>query len=493
MYTISFTGDRFWGQRGTGPEWTDDWEAAHGPDDELVQLSTPVSCTASEHATWAITCGGQLYGMGALWHATLPGAPPAPALSLPVPVVQLAAGRHHVIILCQDASVWTWGYGAHGRLGHGDELARTEPTPVASLHTSAGRNCLLAKGTQIIAVGAGGGHCLALAGRPGSTSSCSADVLEASDAPAQSCTAGACVAAASGTWPAQSWATKLFTWGMNRYAQCGAPACRARLKPVAMQLPDAGRLRYCGVTGGRHHSLLLDTRGGVRTWGATTGGRLGHMPSPRKLICSAPEPVVFPERGVAIQQVACGDFHTLAMDSKGRVWAWGLNETGQAAGGARVRWVLAPKLVTLGDTASQAIKAELAACAASSGWQCLQVSAGSRTSAVLASLPDQRRAVWTWGDGENGLGQHHTESVTTPWHAEAELATLAASDKVRAFHDAHPHLTLPEACRAPTTRLVHALPTPVPQYWLAAASGPSVPVSIAVGSTHMAVQNYEVV
>ncbi|XP_066562691.1 E3 ubiquitin-protein ligase MYCBP2 isoform X4 [Amia ocellicauda] len=59
--------------------------------------------------------------------------------------VQVSCGFHHSVVLMENGDVYTFGYGQHGQLGHGDVNSRGSPTLVQSLpgpsvHVTAGSN-----------------------------------------------------------------------------------------------------------------------------------------------------------------------------------------------------------------------------------------------------------------------------------------------------------------------------------------------------------------
>jgi len=50
-----------------------------------------------------------------------------------VRAVAVSAGCEHSLVLAAGGAVYSFGFGSHGRLGHGDEEERLEPQPIASL------------------------------------------------------------------------------------------------------------------------------------------------------------------------------------------------------------------------------------------------------------------------------------------------------------------------------------------------------------------------
>lgn len=59
-------------------------------------------------------------------------------------IVEAVAGQHHSVALIADGRLFTWGWGVHGQLGHGNTEAQRQPTLVKALlgvvvrHASAG-------------------------------------------------------------------------------------------------------------------------------------------------------------------------------------------------------------------------------------------------------------------------------------------------------------------------------------------------------------------
>ena len=82
------------------------------------------------------------------------------------------------------------------------------------------------------------------------------------------------------------------------------------------------------VACGQSHTLALDTDGCLHAWGAGKNGQLGHgrsVPSER-----VPKMVAFKYK---IAQIACGDLHSAAIDDQGRVFTWGAGDAGQLGHG----------------------------------------------------------------------------------------------------------------------------------------------------------------
>lgn len=65
--------------------------------------------------------------------------------------------------------------------------------------------------------------------------------------------------------------------------------------------------------------------GTVYGWGKNTSGTLGMLPDLVKA------PTVIDETLISIKAISTGDYHSLAIDLDGRLWAWGSNSAGQLA------------------------------------------------------------------------------------------------------------------------------------------------------------------
>ncbi|XP_061781390.1 uncharacterized protein [Nerophis lumbriciformis] len=87
-----------------------------------------------------------------------------------------------------------------------------------------------------------------------------------------------------------------------------------------------------GVACGQYHSLALSSYGKVFSWGAGEAGQLGFLHYHK---CDSPQAirVRLPTEAV---QVACGDFHSVALTKGGDVFCWGSNSHGQLGVGRQV-------------------------------------------------------------------------------------------------------------------------------------------------------------
>lgn len=82
---------------------------------------------------------------------------------------------------------------------------------------------------------------------------------------------------------------------------------------------------------GANHILALDHKGSVLAWGCGQQNQLGRRIIERNNMSSlTPQGVGLP-RG-KIVKVACGSYHSFALDKDGHAWGWGLNNFGEIDG-----------------------------------------------------------------------------------------------------------------------------------------------------------------
>lgn len=99
-----------------------------------------------------------------------------------------------------------------------------------------------------------------------------------------------------------------------------------RIQDTPMLLPTLKNIKV--LSAGTNHVLALDHKGQVLAWGCGQQNQLGRRIIERnKLSSLIPQGIGLP-RGKIIK-VACGSYHSFALDSNGNVWGWGLNNFGE--------------------------------------------------------------------------------------------------------------------------------------------------------------------
>jgi alpha-tubulin suppressor-like RCC1 family protein len=119
--------------------------------------------------------------------------------------------------------------------------------------------------------------------------------------------------------------------GLNDQGQLGNGTASSRdfAAPVAGVCDG---MAATAIAAGADFSLALCADGSVRAWGANSYGQLGDG-----TFAQRPSPVaVAGLTGRVVKAIAAGASFALALDSEGRVWAWGSNARGQLGTDVRV-------------------------------------------------------------------------------------------------------------------------------------------------------------
>ncbi|XP_063220656.1 secretion-regulating guanine nucleotide exchange factor [Bacillus rossius redtenbacheri] len=117
----------------------------------------------------------------------------------------------------------------------------------------------------------------------------------------------------------------LLTWGSNAYCQLGVQSESTRVNRPQL-VPGTPSLRH--VACGLRHMAAVTEDGRVLVWGSSRHEALGIVDAhglPARRLAS---PTEVPGLEGAVR-VACGQHHTAALTSDGRVYVWGDNRHGQ--------------------------------------------------------------------------------------------------------------------------------------------------------------------
>ena len=160
------------------------------------------------------------------------------------------------------------------------------------------------------------------------------------------CGANHCLAVHRSRGEAISWATSS---SGNRFGQLGWGKS-AKAPPLYEARPvetPAGCGRVVKVAAGDFHSALVDEAGSLYAWGCDRWTQLGQ-----ELLwvkgavwqCKPQLVASLQKASVRIVDVACGADHTVALDERRQVWAWGRGEHGQLFGDARRPFTAPPSV-----------------------------------------------------------------------------------------------------------------------------------------------------
>ncbi|XP_053477988.1 probable E3 ubiquitin-protein ligase HERC6 isoform X1 [Ictalurus furcatus] len=133
---------------------------------------------------------------------------------------------------------------------------------------------------------------------------------------------------------------QVLSCGRNSKGQLGRSKSRDTRLPVKIE----GLGAVAAVACGQDHSLALCDSGQVFSWGAGGEGQLGQRNSVAKCPKPVPVQIQLPFQ-IPVVQVACGNFHSLALTKGGEVLSWGQNKYGQLGLGKSVDLQTEPALV----------------------------------------------------------------------------------------------------------------------------------------------------
>ena len=342
---------------------------------------------------------------------------------VPLNIVEISAGTNHTLALDSNGQIWAWGANGNGQLGNGTNTASSVPVEVDTTGVLAGRD--------IVQVAAGGEYSLALdsEGRVFSWGSNTNGQLGNgstwgvySNVPVEIDTTGVLagrdivqiVAGGFHSFAIDSEGS-VFAWGSNWAGQLGDGTNTNSNVPVEVDMTGvlAGR-SIAQAVAGIWHSLALDSEGNVFAWGSNTDDQLGNGTN-----TSSNVPVEVDMTGVLagrniVQIVADStDFaHSLALDDKGSVFAWGSNWAGQLGDGTNT---------------SSNIPVEVDMTGVLAGRDIVQVAAGGGYSLAL----DSKGRVFSWGNGLSGqLGNGTNTTSNAPVEVDT-TGVLAGLDIVQ--------------------------------------------------------------
>ncbi|MGI6487478.1 MAG: fibronectin type III domain-containing protein [Syntrophothermaceae bacterium] len=273
------------------------------------QVDTAIGVSAGWHHNLALQSDGTVWtwGQGINLPARLDNFDRVAAVS---------GGRTHSLALRNDGTVWAWGGNEYGQLGNGGNSRQGDPIQVEGL-------------TEIKAVAAGAFHSLALTNegevwawgwnRWGQLGD---GTLKDHKTPVRIQGLKDVKAIAAGRFHslAVTGDGSVWTWGINEFGQLGTGNVANSNVPVKANVSNIKAVATQG-----DFCAALDNNGGVWTWGLNRFGQLGRTDNP--LVPGKVEDIE------NVAAVATGMQHTVALKQNGTVWAWGCNYNGRLGDG----------------------------------------------------------------------------------------------------------------------------------------------------------------
>jgi len=236
--------------------------------------------------------------------------------------VHVAAGFNHMMAIRADGSLWGWGQGASGRLGLGSSNTsnysvpqRVPDPPDAAPNTTwatvaVSDNCTLA----IRSDGSLWGWGVNTNGQLGLGDNTNRFV------PTRVGTENDWVAVTAGvshSMGLRNWGA-IYAWGSNEFGKLGLGDTQNRLRPVML----GTSYDWAAVVCGDSHTMGLKRDGTLYGWGVGSWGRLATGDLLDRIV---PTQVLAMGTG-KYTTVGCGYQHTIARQTDGSIWGWGLND-----------------------------------------------------------------------------------------------------------------------------------------------------------------------
>jgi alpha-tubulin suppressor-like RCC1 family protein len=264
--------------------------------------------------TWGSNAFGQL-GDNSITNRTAP----ASVLGTTKTFCKILTGQYHSIGLDKNGMAWGWGLNSSGQLG--DNTATNRYTPVSVIGTTktfceiangnlASHNLVIDKYGKIWGWGSGA------FGRLGNNSTLGQFTPVSIYGTNTFCkvTVGAVYSVGIDK------NGRLWSWGRNANGQLGDNTITSRITPVSV----AGTIKtFCKVSAGNLHTHAIDKNGRLWGWGINTFGQLGDNTS-----SSRRTPVSVLGLVKTFCEISAGTQHTLAIDKNGRLWSWGYGKYG---------------------------------------------------------------------------------------------------------------------------------------------------------------------
>lgn len=377
-------------------------------DNSITNRSTPVAIlgatktfcdiSAGDTHTQAIDKNGRLWGWGLNTNGRI-GDNTNVSKRTPVSVLganktfcQVSAGSDFACAIDRNGRVWCWGANASGQLGNNTVTERRTPTPIAGAlktfcNITAGAAYVLAIDNRGISwawgINTGGELGITVAGAGTSRST---PVRVSTRVNRTFCT----IQAANNTSIAADNYGNVWTWGATA-DRLGLVT--SQFTPVSIGGSNLTRT-FCKVaydgeyTGAIYGGCGLQSTGRIWCWGSPSFGRLGN----NQTATAALTPVSILGANKTFCAVNSGVNFNVAISRQGRLWSWGVNNTGQL-GDNTVVSKLTP--VSVGGAAKTF-------CTLSTGF--------NQTLAI-----DRNGRIWGWGVNSNGnLGDNTITNKSTP-------------------------------------------------------------------------------
>ncbi|KAF4658458.1 hypothetical protein FOL46_006949 [Perkinsus olseni] len=161
-----------------------------------------------------------------------------------------------------------------------------------------------------------------------------------------------------------------------------------------------GASRAAAVSCGSYHAIAIDTRGRLWAWGRGEGGQLGiedveaYYDVKNETIVTTPTMLAGDISSISFASVSCGEAHSAAVTAAGQLYCWGWGEFGQLGLGFSADTFPPGQ----GGNSCRSPTPKVVEVGSDRDGVVTAVSCGGAFTACLTTLGD----VWTWGSNESG-------------------------------------------------------------------------------------------
>ncbi len=187
-------------------------------------------------------------------------------------VIAVSCGSHHTMAINSINEIYAWGSNSYGQLGLGDTWAWSTPHKI-NLH-------------NVISISCGNAHNMAITNL-----------------------------------------NELYGWGRNNYGQLGLSNHQMGLRndpyyvlPIKINIPDV-----ISASCGHNHTMALTINKEIYAWGKNDDRDQFRGQWNNCANCDTPQKINLEN----IYMVKCGGFHTMAITTDNKLYAWGSNEKNQ--------------------------------------------------------------------------------------------------------------------------------------------------------------------
>jgi uncharacterized repeat protein (TIGR02543 family) len=319
--------------------------------DKIIQVSL------GEYHSAALTSNGRLFTWGLNYYGQLGDGTTTNrsnpteitsrfSLATGDQIIQVSLGYEHSAALTSSGRLFTWGSNRYGRLGDGTHSNRSTPTEITNRFS-------LATGDKIIQVSLGNVHSAALTSNGRLFAWGDNDYGQLGDGTTINkstpteirnrfilATGDKIISVSLGYLHSAALTSngRLFTWGWNYSGQLGDGTTSNKSNPreITSRFSLATGDQIIQVSLGYDYSAALTSSGRLFTWGSNGYGRLGDGTTTSKLTPTEITNRFILATGDKIISVSLGEYHSAALTSSGRLFAWGDNDYGQLGDGTTI-------------------------------------------------------------------------------------------------------------------------------------------------------------